>query len=82
MDEDESDYEVEGSSPRTRGTEVKCLLQLVVNGIIPAYAGNSGQLAVDVEGHRDHPRVRGEQLYAFLYHDGMLGSSPRTRGTV
>ena len=50
-------------------------------GIIPACAGNSGEVSDDCLRHRDHPRVCGEQSESLFYFLLDLGSSPRVRGT-
>ena len=52
------------------------------DGIIPAYAGNTGSGQFTVGGDGDHPRVCGEHHWASLKFVGNLGSSPRMRGTL
>ena len=71
-----------GSSPRTRGTDLRPGQLGRRHRFIPAHAGNS-RLCGDCScSAAVHPRARGEQLYG----DGLAhvpaGSSPRTRGTV
>ena len=70
-----------GSSPRMRGT-----LQLVLDfdqlcGIIPAHAGNTGHSVHPFPSLRDHPRACGEHAAVPLSLVGIMGSSPRMRGT-
>ena len=65
-----------------RGKEVQGLLQDLVGGITPAYAGKSRTLSGLRFWKRDHPRVCGEKDPVFpglLLH---LGSPPRVRGKV
>ena len=73
--------DIKGSSPRMRGTRHQGRIVLHSGRIIPAYAGNTCDLALRLELQRDHPRVCGE-------HDAVpelsacdSGSSPRMRGT-
>ena len=65
-----------------RGTGFVKFDVVSVNGIIPAYAGNSNFLQPVKFSTRDHPRVCGEQFSSFLPLKIGLGSSPRMRGTV
>ena len=51
---------IAGSSPRMRGTHVGDFLGGQVNGIIPAYAGNTSLMIRSADGIWDHPRVCGE----------------------
>ena len=70
-----------GSSPRMRGTRPGCMSSLLVNGIIPAYAGNTkGNFFIDAL-QEDHPRVCGEHYRSDGEECTELGSSPRMRGT-
>ena len=73
---------ISGSSPHMRGTLSVEHAVLVLDGIIPAYAGNTALPASSATASRDHPRICGE-------HDAMagkllysLGSSPHMRGTL
>ena len=69
-----------GSSPRTRGAQVVGEAVLVVEGIIPAYAGSTSE-ASDREGRAgDHPRIRGEHSHRAQSRQALRGSSPHTRG--
>ena len=71
----------QGSSPRMRGTPVHCTFPLLVEGIIPAYAGNTGIQNVGQFAVWDHPRVCGEHWACRLFSGVLPGSSPRMRGT-
>ena len=63
-----------------RGKEVQGLLQDLVGGITPAYAGKSRPEACGVAFLRDHPRVCGEKgpFFSAVHRD--IGSPPRVRG--
>ena len=50
-----------------RGKEVQGLLQDLVGGITPAYAGKSRTLSGLRFWKRDHPRVCGEKLVIVMY---------------
>ena len=70
-----------GSSPRMRGTLVEHDLPSWLEGIIPAYAGNTGPPIVWLSCRRDHPRVCGEHTSGVRVTRMVRGSSPRMRGT-
>ena len=70
-----------GSSPRMRGTLAGVTGTTLVNGIIPAYAGNTNRRYGSAETQRDHPRVCGEHVVERKSRRGFKGSSPRMRGT-
>ena len=73
---------VDGSSPRTRGTDVPRYRRVGRGRFIPAHAGNSGCF---LRRHRKppvHPRARGEQRLFSSTASETSGSSPRTRGTA
>ena len=70
-----------GSSPRMRGTLSKSSGIISLQGIIPAYAGNTSTNSHHPCDAWDHPRVCGEHPYAFGDGDQFTGSSPRMRGT-
>ena len=53
----------QGSSPRMRGTPVVAVILAIVAGIIPAYAGNTGQSWSNRSAGGDHPRVCGEHHF-------------------
>ena len=73
---------VEGSSPRVRGTGRCRLRAMMVQGIIPACAGNRDVPSVLRCVVGDHPRVCGEQMASEYKGLTVKGSSPRVRGTV
>ena len=70
-----------GSSPRVRGTVLPVVVNAVVQGIIPARAGNSVGVPKALVSKRDHPRACGEQVVRELLVGRDQGSSPRVRGT-
>ena len=70
-----------GSSPRMRGTRAAICGAEVLNGIIPAYAGNTMIVAVAHVHWWDHPRVCGEHTQTVPPTTSGAGSSPRMRGT-
>ena len=72
----------QGSSPRMRGTRSINNAAQHFYGIIPAYAGNTDQLASWSDAPRDHPRVCGEHLCRSCRSTLLRGSSPRMRGTL
>ena len=70
-----------GSSPRMRGTpHVNRQIRRHV-GIIPAYAGNTGEHQKRCYFRWDHPRVCGEHWVNVTNLLSWEGSSPRMRGT-
>ena len=71
-----------GSSPRMRGTHRYQGWKNSGEGIIPAYAGNTGRKYSVVLGSGDHPRVCGEHIIAAEPAFRCEGSSPRMRGTL
>ena len=60
ISDEENTYKIEGSSPRMRGTPWGGEIGLHIDGIIPAYAGNTSQGKTIPLRTRDHPRVCGE----------------------
>ena len=70
-----------GSSPRMRGTLVLLSAAGELDGIIPAYAGNTHLAGLLVWCGGDHPRVCGEHILGDSNADIHKGSSPRMRGT-
>ena len=75
-------HPITGSSPRMRGTRNlagECDGDI---GIIPAYAGNTGNTHTSTQQDRDHPRVCGEHMIGEVADDARVGSSPRMRGTL
>ena len=71
-----------GSSPRMRGTRYFAVTNARIGGIIPAYAGNTGELAKMLRQNGDHPRVCGEHVGLLFFGFDFAGSSPRMRGTL
>ena len=70
-----------GSSPRMRGTRGQFTFGVEVEGIIPAYAGNTRASHGRLRDNGDHPRVCGEHNDTKVTAEGLPGSSPRMRGT-
>ena len=69
-----------GSSPHTRGALGLVGCQIVLLGIIPAYAGSTVIVPHFRTTFGDHPRIRGEHdVYDMVTARGR-GSSPHTRG--
>ena len=69
-----------GSPPPTRGKAARrCIIRLP-NGITPAHAGKSIPLKMHSSTGKDHPRPRGEKLYAARLIVVVGGSPPPTRG--
>ena len=69
-----------GSPPHTRGKpppEIEIILPL---GITPAYAGKIAGLSGSFAGSWDHPRIRGENVFADTSSMLYPGSPPHTRG--
>ena len=64
-----------------RGTHTYLGYDLTIDGIIPAYAGNTSSLRLRWTGGRDHPRVCGEHPLGSPPLGSGSGSSPRMRGT-
>ena len=71
-----------GSSPRTRGTVLRVQRSALLRRFIPAHAGNSPRGRRSMTTFTVHPRARGEQLRFGRASVGVVGSSPRTRGTA
>ena len=70
-----------GSSPRMRGTRIIGCIWVAVDGIIPAYAGNTYIEDKASSAKWDHPRVCGEHQISASALIRRKGSSPRMRGT-
>ena len=70
-----------GSSPRMRGTPHGSESSVHSDRIIPAHAGNSCVQRIRMRLCSDHPRACGELLGRRSFFCGVLGSSPRMRGT-
>ena len=69
-----------GSSPRMRGALLNKSLFEHILGIIPAYAGSTAHIVVQIARRRDHPRVCGEHCEPAREAFDAMGSSPRMRG--
>ena len=65
-----------------RGKEVQGLLQDLVGGITPVYAGKSHTCSIGFPALQDHPRVCGEKCSVKFFVNMLLGSPPRVRGKV
>ena len=70
-----------GSSPLARGTRPPLPCTLPGERIIPARAGNTGNLDLPAAVKADHPRSRGEHTMPFAPNPDTTGSSPLARGT-
>ena len=70
-----------GSPPLARGTVSRSAYCSPFRGITPACAGNSYPLLRVLQGHGDHPRLRGEQRMLGGRDPQQLGSPPLARGT-
>ena len=71
-----------GSSPRGRGTHSDRPAQRWRDRFIPAWAGNTGPVALAVAIRAVHPRVGGEHPNNADFDVPAAGSSPRGRGTL
>ena len=71
-----------GSPPRMRGRVKQLYVLMMLRGITPAYAGKSTKDRGQAPGHRDHPRVCGEESGQALTRCARPGSPPRMRGRV
>ena len=69
-----------GSSPHTRGALASRTCKPSWPRIIPAYAGSTSCLIIQVYTTADHPRIRGEHESEGLADELLAGSSPHTRG--
>ena len=72
---------VRGLSPRMRGSHRRMRLWPVIARIIPAYAGKPPLLSLVWPRYRDYPRVCGEAVMARKSICGVMGLSPRMRGS-
>ena len=82
MNANTTQLNIQGSSPRMRGTHSANSLRNPWSGIIPAYAGNTSHQHAERRSAWDHPRVCGEHHGSGLYSGCAAGSSPRMRGTL
>ena len=69
-----------GSSPPTRGAQQWPLTQVLRTGLIPAYAGSTGDWGLVSPAAPAHPRLRGEHIQQVWVDPKGQGSSPPTRG--
>ena len=71
-----------GTSPRMRGKRLKRAEGVLFDGNIPAYAGKTHGVCVNVWRRREHPRVCGENGYCRWWPTRHGGTSPRMRGKL
>ncbi len=71
-----------GSSPRSRGTLKLSSGRNRLARFIPAIAGNASRSPPNSRRTTVHPRDRGERWHMAEGTDAMVGSSPRSRGTL
>ena len=69
-----------GSSPRGRGKRAQQGAELLILGLIPAWAGKTNRLGARSRRSWAHPRVGGENLVVLVACSSLQGSSPRGRG--
>ena len=69
-----------GSSPLTRGKRIGGHVSVEHDGLIPAHAGKTASMRMDVSSELAHPRSRGENAGGAGEHLAGPGSSPLTRG--
>ena len=70
-----------GSSPHARGTPLVGVGVGLLQGIIPACAGNTSPRSRRRCSTKDHPRMRGEHGSMAAFSSLSTGSSPHARGT-
>ena len=71
---------VKGSSPHVRGARNTSQAPANRYGIIPACAGSTASMALELMAWRDHPRMCGEHCVSRGVMRGSSGSSPHVRG--
>ena len=76
----ERNYRALGSPPHARGKYSRCICPLFQPGITPACAGKIERVYHAVTWHRDHPRMRGENISTHGPHTVRIGSPPHARG--
>ena len=69
-----------GSPPHARGRRVDLVVRIEDLRITPACAGKTRHRAVRLCQNRDHPRMRGEDLYDAVVKLLKVGSPPHARG--
>ena len=72
---------IQGSSPRMRGSPVCRLFSCSRPGIIPAHAGLTVSLFSSIFPAGDHPRACGAHRKLTTSSQDLAGSSPRMRGS-
>ena len=80
-DDEEEDNDIEGSSPRMRGSQWISRRAYGLCGIIPAHAGLTFRISGTTREAWDHPRACGAHASATRAGAFLLGSSPRMRGS-
>ena len=73
--------QLQGSSPRVRGSQRRAAIAHAVAGIIPAGAGLTIDIIVRKDERRDHPRGCGAHFVTVPGLPFGQGSSPRVRGS-
>jgi len=71
-----------GSPPPLRGTALEELIEVGINGITPAPAGNRAYTLSGATSNQDHPRPCGEQVRNQVSNVTQIGSPPPLRGTA
>ena len=71
-----------GSSPRTWGTLFHALFSSAPGRFIPTHVGNTDGTVLESRGCSVHPHARGEHLTVAGSPRTLVGSSPRTWGTL
>ena len=74
------DADFNGSPPHARGRPRKGAARAPRRRITPACAGKTSLILLAAQATMDHPRMRGEDVVAFLTVVGYVGSPPHARG--
>ena len=74
------EIEARGASPLTRGKPMTPAARPALSGRIPAHAGKTMEVVVNVAMGEAHPRSRGENGARYRRAEGTRGASPLTRG--
>ena len=72
---------IAGSSPRLRGTRRRTDTAVLIGRFIPTPVGNTILINLVYIASTVHPHARGKHLELGGGRDGLVGSSPRPRGT-
>src|SRR5690606_3285651 len=75
-------HQIDGSSPRVRGEDLREILVQIAVRFIPACAGRGGYAEKAKAQEAVHPRVCGERASSRASISTETGSSPRVRGEV